>query len=146
MNEFDRIFVAVDGGRTQEKVIRRALRIAANHEAELLLGHVVDTPTNRLTDIEARELATNMEAQINQELRQILDTFDEVDKIPSIRLTVAVGRVQETLLNKMIKPFKPDLVVCGERGLANLTYAFVGSTSTHLIRHVTCDVLVVKQR
>ncbi|MEG0505053.1 MAG: universal stress protein, partial [Raoultibacter sp.] len=39
----------------------------------------------------------------------------------------------------------PDLVICGERGLSNIKYAFVGSVSTHLIRSVRCDVLVVKQ-
>ncbi|MEE8722669.1 MAG: universal stress protein, partial [Eggerthellaceae bacterium] len=30
--------------------------------------------------------------------------------------------------------------------LSNVKYAFVGSVSTHLIRTMSCDVLVVKQR
>ena len=38
----------------------------------------------------------------------------------------------------------PDLVICGVRGLSNIKYAFVGSVSTHLIRNVKCDVLVVR--
>ncbi len=45
----------------------------------------------------------------------------------------------------MIKPFEPELVICGERGLSNITYVFVGSVSTYLIRNLRCDVLVVKQ-
>ena len=51
----------------------------------------------------------------------------------------------ETLAEQLIEPFAPDLVVCGERGLSNIKYVFVGSVSTYLIRNLRCDVLVVKQ-
>ena len=58
---------------------------------------------------------------------------------------VAEKRVAETLAEQLIEPFAPDLVVCGERGLSNIKYVFVGSVSTYLIRNLRCDVLVVKQ-
>ena len=57
-------------------------------------------------------------------------------------LTVEQGK---TLNEELIQPFDPDLVICGERGLSNIKYVFVGSVSTYLIRNVRCDVLVVKQ-
>ena len=47
--------------------------------------------------------------------------------------------------HELIEPFEPNLVVCGERGLSNIKYVFVGSVSTFLIRNLRCDVLVVKQ-
>ena len=47
-------------------------------------------------------------------------------------------------MNAIIKPFKPDLVICGVRGLSSIKYAFVGSVSTYLVRHMECDVLVVR--
>ena len=47
-------------------------------------------------------------------------------------------------MDDLIKPFNPDLVICGVRGLSSIKYAFVGSISTHLVRHVECDVLVVR--
>ena len=59
-------------------------------------------------------------------------------------MQVRAGRVSETLVEALIEPFEPDLVICGVRGLSNLKYAFVGSVSTHLIRSVKCDVLVVR--
>jgi nucleotide-binding universal stress UspA family protein len=49
------------------------------------------------------------------------------------------------LNEELIQPFDPDLVICGERGLSNIKYVFVGSVSTYLIRNLRCDVLVVKQ-
>ena len=65
--------------------------------------------------------------------------------IPSVDVQVRAGRVAETLAEQLIEPFAPDLVVCGERGLSNIKYVFVGSVSTYLIRNLRCDVLVVKQ-
>ena len=65
--------------------------------------------------------------------------------IPSVEVRVRAGRVAETLAEQLIEPFAPDLVVCGERGLSNIKYVFVGSVSTYLIRNLRCDVLVVKQ-
>ena len=65
--------------------------------------------------------------------------------IPSVEVRVRAGRVAETLAEQLIEPFAPDLVVCGERGLSNIKYVFVGSVSTYLIRYLRCDVLVVKQ-
>ena len=55
------------------------------------------------------------------------------------------GRITDTLGHQLIEPTQPDLVICGERGLSNIKYAFVGSVSTFLIRSMRCDVLVVKQ-
>lgn len=65
--------------------------------------------------------------------------------IPSVQLIVRAGRITDTLQKQLIEPTEPDLVICGERGLSNIKYVFVGSVSTYLIRNVRCDVLVVKQ-
>ena len=47
-------------------------------------------------------------------------------------------------MEELVKPYDPDLVVCGERGFSDIKYAFVGSVSKYLIRESRCDVLVVK--
>ena len=39
---------------------------------------------------------------------------------------------------------KPDLVLCGARGLSSIKYALLGSISTFLLRNTDCDILVVK--
>ena len=63
--------------------------------------------------------------------------------ISSVEVKVDAGRIDD-VLGDMALEFNPDLVICGVRGLSNLKYAFVGSTSTFLIRNMSCDVLVVK--
>ena len=44
----------------------------------------------------------------------------------------------------MIDQVKPDVIVCGARGLSPIKYALLGSISTFLLRSAPCDILVVK--
>lgn len=142
---YEKVFAALDGGKTQEEVAWRAAQIAADNQAALMLGHVVDSVPDALTGTDYHELAATVKERMEESLADVLQAARDDARIPSVELVVRVGRIQEGLHDLMIKPFEPDVVVCGERGLSNITYAFIGSVSTYLIRNVRCDVLVVKQ-
>ena len=43
MARYNKIFAALDGGATQEAVVRRAFSIAHDNGAEVLFGHVIDS-------------------------------------------------------------------------------------------------------
>ncbi len=145
MKQYKRVFAALDGGSTQEEVAQRAIQIASLNHAELMLGHVIDSVPDSLTGTDYQELAQTIQNRLEDSLGDILKDARNNPNIPSVEVVVKVGRIQETIHNLMIKPFNPDIVVCGERGLSNITYVFVGSVSTYLIRNLRCDVLVVKQ-
>ena len=85
-----------------------------------------------------------MEQRIEDALHELFERARADENIPALDIQVRAGRINDTLTESLIKPFNPDLVICGVRGLSNLKYAFVGSVSTYLIRHMKCDVLVVK--
>lgn len=145
MKQYKHVFAALDGGKTQEEVALRAVQVASHNRAELVFGHVVDSVPDALTGADYEDLAENIRKRMEAALGDILTDAREDERIPSVELLVRVGGIQETLSNQLIKPFDPDLVICGERGLSNITYVFVGSVSTYLIRNLRCDVLVVKQ-
>ena len=145
MKQYKRVFAALDGGSTQEEVAQRAIQIASLNHAELMLGHVIDSVPDSLTGTDYQELAQTIQNRLEDSLGDILKDARNNPNIPSVEVVVKVGRIQETIHNLMIKPFNPDIVVCGERGLSNIAYVFVGSVSTYLIRNLRCDVLVVKQ-
>ena len=145
MKQYKRVFAALDGGSTQEEVAERAIQVAALNHAELMFGHVIDSVPDSLTGTDYQELAATVRKRLEDSLGDILTEARNNPAIPSVEVVVKVGRIQETIHDLMIKPFEPDLVICGERGLSNITYVFVGSVSTYLIRHVCYDVLVVKQ-
>ena len=136
---FPRVFASLDGGSTQDIVARRAVAIAAANNADLLFGHVVDSVPS---DFDA--LCESRKEQLEADLADILEEARKNPDIKSVDLQVRAGRITDTLTEQLIEPFKPDLVICGERGLSNMQYAFVGSVSKYLIRTVRCDVHVVK--
>lgn len=144
MARYNRIFAALDGGATQEAVARRAFSIAHNNNAEILFGYVIDNSAFQTGGVGDTDLVESRRQSLRNDLDRYFKRAEQDECIPSLELKVGIGEIAPTLENDFIKPFNPDLVICGVRGLSAIRYAFVGSVSTHLIRHVECDVLVVR--
>ena len=145
MSQYKRIFAALDGGKTQDMVAERAIELAAKEHAELLFGHVVDSVPYEAAGTDFAALAADVKEKLEESIADQLEAARNNPDIPNVEVVVKAGRITETLSEQIIEPFEPDLVICGERGLSNIKYVFVGSVSTYLIRNLRCDVLVVKQ-
>ena len=143
MAKYNKIFAALDGGATQDAVARRTLSIAHDNHAEVLFGSVIDSSKLVTSGIGDDHLIDAHKKGIEEALGRYLNRASQDECVPSVDLVVKIGKIAETLERDIIKPFNPDLVVCGVRGLSNIKYAFVGSVSTHLVHNMTCDVLVV---
>ena len=141
---YNRIFAALDGSDAQVAVARRTLSIAHDNNAEVLFGHVIDTSKFETGGLGDEEIAENKRVAIEQSIKRQLDRARQDECVPSVEVKVAMGPLNDTMMDGLIKPFNPDLVICGVRGLSNIRYAFVGSVSTHIVRHAPCDVLVVR--
>ena len=144
MFHYKKIFASLDGSAAQDAVVRRAVALAHDNEAELLFGHVIDSVPYEANGIDFAALCEDGARRIEESLGDLLVKAREDEKIKSVEVLVRAGRIQDTLAENLIGPFDPDLVICGARGLSNIKYAFVGSVSTFLIRNMSCDVLVVK--
>ncbi len=144
MARYNKIFAALDGALTQEAVVRRAFSIAHDNNAEVLFGHVIDSVPYEANGIDFAALTEDGLQRIEEVLAPYLARARADECIPSVDIQVRAGRIAETLLEALIEPYNPDLVICGVRGLSNIKYAFVGSVSTQLIRNAKCDVLVVR--
>ena len=144
MARYRRIFAALDGTDAQVAVARRALSIAHDNNAEVLFGHVIDTSKFEFGLIGYDEIAANKRIALMDAIKRQLDRANQDECIPAVDVKVGMGPITETMMNDLIEPFDPDLIICGVRGLSNIKYAFVGSVSTHLVRHAACDVLVMR--
>lgn len=144
MARYNRIFAALDGAATQEAVVRRTLSIAHDNNAEVLFGHIIDSVPYEANGIDFGALVDDCRMRIEEAMAPYFNRASNDECIPKFELQVRAGRVTETLIESLIEPYHPDLVICGVRGLSNIKYAFVGSVSTNLIRQVSCDVLVVR--
>ena len=143
MARYNKIFAALDGGGTQLAVARRTLSIAHDNQAEVLFAHVIDSADLEMARVDIDEYVVKSKGAIESALERQLARAMHDERISSVEVKVSAGRVDD-LLADMAEEFNPDLVICGVRGLSNIKYAFVGSTSTFLIRNMKCDVLVVR--
>ncbi len=141
MNEgYTKVFVSLDGTEQQDFVLARAIKVAANNGAKLIIGHVIDSTAGSYPV----DLVNGLEEAFNNSIAKQLEEAKANPDIPEVEIMIRAGRIRETLKDEMLDVVKPDLVLCGARGLSSIKYALLGSISTFLLRNTDCDILVVK--
>ena len=141
---YSKVFVSLDGTEQQDFVLARAIKVAANNGAALVIGHVIDSTALESAGSYPADLVKGLEDAFRSSIATQVDEAKANDAIPSVEVMVRAGRIRETLKDEMLDVVKPDLVLCGARGLSSIKYALLGSISTFLLRNTECDILVVK--
>lgn len=141
---YGKVFVALDGTDQQDFVLARAIKVAANNGAKLYIGHVIDSTALESAGAYPVDLINGLESAFRDSIAVAVEEAKANPDIPSVEIMVRSGRIRETLKDEMLDAVKPDLVMCGARGLSSIKYALLGSISTFLLRSSDCDILVVK--
>ena len=142
---YDKVFVALDGTEAQAAVFDRALEVALRNQAKLYLGQVVDMSKYDLASTYDADLVSQVISYAEDELGKFADKAREAG-LEQVEVMVKYGVVRQTIVEELIEPIDPDLVVCGDRGLNRVQYVLVGSVSNYIVHRAKCDVLVVKDR
>lgn len=141
---YDRILVALDGTEQQDEVLRRAIIVAANNNSELYIGHVIDSTALETAGTYPTDLIQTLDQAFRTSIApQVLEAQQE-PSIKKVEVIVKAGRIRETIKEEMLDEIRPDLIICGARGLSSIKYALLGSISTFLTRNAKCDTLVIK--
>lgn len=141
---YSKIFVALDGTEQQDLVLARAIKVAANNNAALVIGHVIDSTALESAGSYPADLVQGLQDAFESSIEKQVAEAKANPGISSVEVMVRAGRIRETLKDEMLDVVKPDLVLCGARGLSSIKYALLGSISTFLLRNTDCDILVVK--
>ncbi|HJA01475.1 universal stress protein [Candidatus Collinsella stercoripullorum] len=145
MNEgYSKVFVSLDGTEQQDFVLARAIKVAANNGAKLYIGHVIDSTALESAGSYPVDLINGLEEAFRNSITEQVEEAQANPDIAGVEIIVRAGRIRETLKDEMLDVIKPDLVMCGARGLSSIKYALLGSISTFLLRSTECDILVVK--
>lgn len=86
-----------------------------------------------------RELAKQSREQLKHFIRQ-----RGLDSTTFVRL-VRYGRAPQ-VISSVARRLRPDLVAVGSAGRTGLPYVLLGSVAEHVLREVSCDVLVARSR
>ena len=140
---YNKILAALDSGDTQLAVAHRALKIAHDDHAEVLFAHIVDSTELGQARVDIVHYVETCKQAIEEALADELAAAAQDECIPAVNILVRGGIINEAL-DMVAKDFNPDLVICGARGLSGIKAMVLGSVSTYLVRHMACDVLVVR--
>lgn len=141
--KYSNIIVAVDGSKDSDKAFKKSLDIVKRNEARLILTHVVNARTYA-TIPEYEKVILNDAKEQGQE---ILDDYENKARdagVTDIKVVIKVGVPKSVLTKEVIPEEKADLIMVGATGLNAVERFLLGSVSENIVRHATCDVLIVR--
>ena len=150
MSNLQKILVAYDGSPHSKVALAWAMRLGANHNAELEVIKVFEPIIRQYNraDYDISEQITERYAEMEQADRQIMQ---DVKKICDAGCTLKVnvdllkGHVASTLL-EYARQKGLDLIVTGTKGHGMLEEMLVGSVTSSLVSLSKVPVLVVKEK
>lgn len=155
---YRKVLVALDVSPFADSIFERAGAIAQAQGAELVLLHCSPFPelynANYLNYLDGTpnwtvdlQLAEEAQRRNTKEAEALIRRFEQKAAELGLKTNHALrfddpGRG----ICQAIQELEVDLVVLGRRGLSRLNELLLGSVSSYVVHHASCDVLVVQQQ
>lgn len=142
-----KILVAIDESKVSEVVLEKAKALATVFEADVLVTTAIQklAPSHHYrfgADFTHYDLVN---AQSEDNAKKLLAHAKEVlEGIPGKCTTQIVHGNPADMIIEMADIKEPDLLIMGSRGLGGFKRAMLGSVSTKVLHHATCDVMIVR--
>jgi universal stress protein A len=144
MAGYKKILVAVDGSDESDKILKRAMTIAADDGADvnvvLVFEPLLGSYSFELNMADFEKVQQEHQAQIAEQMKSRLANGTPLigaDKLHFLRGKPA------TEIKKLAEQLKSDLLVIGSHG-HNPVRAVLGSTANAVLHGIHCDVLTVR--
>lgn len=138
--------VGTDGSRDADIAVKRAMTLASEHDAALILVHVCVVRAPLEDSLAHRALVAALERECVAMATEHLDGIVTEAKSLGIDAehVVRVGTSPAATLVEVARETGADLVVTGARGVAGSNVFVIGSVSEGVVRRSTTNVLVVR--
>ena len=157
---FKKILVAVDSSSINKLVFAKALSLAQQNQAHLLLLHVlsgedegspiplpptVDDPYwSAVSEVTLKSWLNQWETYQSECLEQLQKFTAEAHQLEiKAEFRQVPGSPGRTICH-LASSWQADLIVVGNRGRSGLGELFLGSVSNYVLHHSPCSVLTVK--
>lgn len=139
IKHYRKIAAAIDFSKQSMKALDRAVLVAKDNNADLVLVNVVDTKSFgsvaaydlKYADKLKEESLTKMDGLKNQVVAA---------GVPVVEVVVQEGSPKEILTELP----GVELLICGATGVTNLEKIVIGSVAERIVRMATCDVQLVR--
>ncbi|MBP7462075.1 MAG: universal stress protein [Candidatus Delongbacteria bacterium] len=143
--KFDKILFPTDFSIYSDYALADALEFARNHQAELLLLHVIEIETsyaiygNTLLPAFFYDRFDDMRQATEQRCKEIKERYPELN----IRYIIKEGNAFEEILQTEIEE-NVDCIIMGSHGHTFSLFAMLGSVTEKVVRKSTKPVMVLK--
>lgn len=139
---YQRILSAIDGSESSDKAFKKALEIAKENQATLILAHVIDATILPASAqyIEDADIALKNSQKLMEAHKEKAKSAGVAD----VEIVIEKGYPRTAIAEKIAPHNKVDLIVIGAQGLGVIAHMLLGSVSEATARYAKCDVLVVK--
>lgn len=140
---YEIILVAIDGSDASRKAFERAVKLAKENDAKLILTHVIDSRTYTTPQAYDKLLIEREREYVNEFMGQYLEDAKEAG-IKDCETLIEFGSPRVKIAKDIVKRVKANLIICGATGLNAVERFLIGSVSESIVRYAPCDVLVVR--
>lgn len=137
------ILVAVDGSDESKRAFRKAVLLAKDHEAKLLLVHIIETRTTVTMGHYNQTILADSEKYAISMLKEYKE-LAEKEGVHDVKEILDYGSPKVKIAKDVAREHHVDLIVAGATGLNAVEHFLIGSVSQHITRHAACDVLIVR--
>ena len=148
--QFKRILVAVDGSENATHAARVAIALAKKFGAELIVCHVIPTPSYSLAQAGMVGPATIPSDYFAAARKDAKKVVDEAVRLAEMEGVKAIGVIRDNVFSvveaivNLAEDRNVDLIVIGTRGLTGFRRLLIGSVSSGVVSHAHCSVFVVR--
>ena len=142
---YKNILVAIDGSEKAEKAFSEAVTIAKRNQAKLHILYVNEVTGNYFGDFAF--VTTNLKEELDEVAENPMKAHRNlaIEKgLTDIETYILYGYPKTLIANFNESKEKIDLIVMGATGLNAVERVLVGSTTSYVVTHAPCNVLVVK--
>lgn len=149
--KYEKILVALDRSPQGKPVLERALKLARQNDAAMMVFHCIAVEGRSYADMLGAGSASysrQMQVQWDKEYRETREWLERCCQMAteqgiSARWQLKVGD-PGSAIRECAKAWQADLVVLGRHGRRGLAEVFLGSVSNYVIHKAPCSVLVVQ--
>jgi nucleotide-binding universal stress UspA family protein len=141
--QYKNIVVAVDGSEEADKAFKKAVDLATENDATLIVAHVIDTRSFATVAAYDQNIASKTDEFANELMDKYTNAATEAG-LTRVTKIIEFGSPKAVIPRDIVKKFNADLIVCGATGLNAVERFIIGSVSEGITRNAPCDVLIVR--
>ncbi len=144
MKHFRRVLVATDLTPASTPAVRKAIGLAAENGAELILAHAYQPPSLILEGYVPPATYDSWDESVQSDARRKMQPWlDDAEKagVP-VRALILTGTPEEAILGAA-RDCGADLVVMGTHGRTGVSRFFLGSVAARVVAAAPCPVITV---